>query len=59
MTLYGPESAEPISKFTTCFESGGPVLGIEVTNGKTVSTTTPRMTQRAVSWKRNRMVKVS
>jgi len=40
MTLYAPDSPEPRTKFTSSFENGRLVRGIEVTNGKTVSTTT-------------------
>ena len=36
MTLYDPDSAEPTLKFTTYLESGRPVRGFALANGKTV-----------------------
>ena len=47
MTLYAPDSPEPRTKFTSFFESGRLVRGFEVTNGKTVSTTTCEQHQEA------------
>jgi hypothetical protein len=40
MTIYAPDSTDPLLKFTSTFESGRPIRQLEIVNGKTVSTTT-------------------